>query len=166
MSTTNKAKGGISTYIPPRPDSPVAVEIKDEMLWVQLKDGRVVGTPLEWYPYLLEATPAQRDHVVLEPFGVHWPDIDESLSIEGMLAGRQGSRWSRREEQAEYEMTVREVASDYNLTESAVYAAIRREMIPARKSGGTWLIRRQDAEGYWAKRRAASTEQFRYGSAS
>jgi len=54
---------------------------------VRLADGREVITPLWWYPRLSNATPAQRNHVELMPDGVHWPDVDEDLSVRGMLAG-------------------------------------------------------------------------------
>jgi hypothetical protein len=57
-------------------------------LHVRLADGRQVSTPLWWYPRLLRATPAQRNTVELMLDGVHWPEIDEDLSIDGMLNGR------------------------------------------------------------------------------
>ena len=52
-----------------------------------LRDGRLISTPLWWYPRLLSATPAQRNHVDLMLSGVHWPDLDEDLSVRGMLMG-------------------------------------------------------------------------------
>jgi Protein of unknown function (DUF2442) len=52
-----------------------------------LKDGRKITTPLWWYPRLLRATPQQRANYELSPFGVHWPEIDEDLSVAGMLRG-------------------------------------------------------------------------------
>ena len=56
-------------------------------LYVKLKDGRTIGTPLWWYPSLWAASPAQRNDTELSPKGVHWKELDEDLSIEGMLAG-------------------------------------------------------------------------------
>ena len=56
-------------------------------LIVTLANGQKIVTPLWWYPRLLDATPQQRANYELSPFGVHWPDIDEDLSIEGMLVG-------------------------------------------------------------------------------
>jgi hypothetical protein len=56
-------------------------------LTVTLKDGRRITTPLWWYPRLLKATPEQRASYELSPFGVHWPEIDEDLSVAGMLHG-------------------------------------------------------------------------------
>lgn len=69
-------------------DEPVSAQCDDTHLSVTLADGRVIRTPLWWYPRLLNATHEQRNIVELMPFGVHWPEIDEDLSIEGMLAGR------------------------------------------------------------------------------
>ena len=57
-------------------------------LHVLLADGRRVSTPLWCYPRLLGATPAQRNNVRLMLDGVHWPDVDEDLSFDGMLNGR------------------------------------------------------------------------------
>lgn len=67
--------------------APVAVEITDIELVVRLADGRVITTPLVWYPPLLSATDEQRRHFVLSPSGIHWPDVDEDLSVAGMLGG-------------------------------------------------------------------------------
>jgi Protein of unknown function (DUF2442) len=54
-------------------------------LTITLKDGRKITTPFWWYPRLPKATPKQRANYELWPFGVHWPDIDEDLSVAGML---------------------------------------------------------------------------------
>jgi hypothetical protein len=66
------------------------VRCDEIMLFVDLSDGRALGTPLFWYPRLLNATPAQRSNWQLLGLGigVHWPDVDEDLSLDGMLAGR------------------------------------------------------------------------------
>lgn len=66
---------------------PVAVEVQDGMLLVTLQDGRLIGTPLEWYPKLAVATPEQLAKVELSTFGLHWEELDEDLGIEGMLLG-------------------------------------------------------------------------------
>jgi hypothetical protein len=57
-------------------------------LVVTLADGRKIATPLDWYPRLKNATSAQRQNYEIMPMGIHWPDIDEDLSIAGMLKGR------------------------------------------------------------------------------
>ena len=65
------------------------VRIDDDSLSVDLMDGRTIAVPLAWYPRLLEATPAQRRRWELAGggYGIHWPDIDEDLSTEGLLRG-------------------------------------------------------------------------------
>lgn len=77
--------------------APVGVEITDAELIVRLADGRTIATPLVWYPPLLQATTEQRRNVVLGPTGIHWPDLDEDLSVAGMLAGVKPTyRWLQR----------------------------------------------------------------------
>jgi len=51
-------------------------------------DGRKIATPLAWYPRLQRASTAERARFEIMPMGIHWPDIDEDLSIAGMLKGR------------------------------------------------------------------------------
>lgn len=72
---------------PHEDDRPVSVYIAAGMLRVQLQDGREIATPLEWYSSLAEATPEQQANVELSLSGIHWPDLDEDLSIAGMLRG-------------------------------------------------------------------------------
>jgi hypothetical protein len=57
-------------------------------MWVTLSDGREIGVPLSWFPRLQVASPQARKQVEISPFGLHWPDLDEDISIEGLLAGR------------------------------------------------------------------------------
>lgn len=66
---------------------PIGVEIRDGLLLVKLKDGRLIGTPLDWYPKLAIATPEQLASVEFSTFGVHWEELDEDLGVEGMLQG-------------------------------------------------------------------------------
>lgn len=72
---------------PREEDRPVAVSVGDGMLRVQLQDGREIATPLEWYPSLMQAAPEQQSNVELSLSGIYWPDLDEDLSIAGMLRG-------------------------------------------------------------------------------
>ncbi len=65
----------------------VAVTTADGELVVRLADGRTIATPLAWYPKLAAASAKALANVELMPMGVHWPDLDEDLSIAGMLAG-------------------------------------------------------------------------------
>ena len=63
--------------------------VSDEAITVDLVDGRTIIVPLAWYPRLWHATPAERNH--FEIFGdgayIHWPDLDEDLTVAGLLAG-------------------------------------------------------------------------------
>jgi len=56
-------------------------------MWVQLSDGRTIGVPLAWFPRLLHATPQQRDQVRVSRRGMHWDELDEDISVAGLLAG-------------------------------------------------------------------------------
>lgn len=80
-------------------DVPVATEVKvtSDMLVVGLRDGRVVSVPLTWYPRLAAATPGERRRweLVGPGIGIHWPALDEDVSVEALLAG-QGSNESVR----------------------------------------------------------------------
>ena len=66
------------------------VEVTDDTLSVDLTDGRSVSVPLEWYPRLFHGTPAERQNCRLigDGEGIHWEELDEDISIEGLLAGR------------------------------------------------------------------------------
>jgi len=66
------------------------VEVTDAELIVSLADGRRISVPLVWFPRLLHATPDQRRQCELlgDGEGLHWPLVDEDLSVEGLLAGR------------------------------------------------------------------------------
>ena len=66
---------------------PMKVEFRDGLLLVTLRDGRLIGTPLDWYPRLSHASPEQLQRYELWAFGIHWEELDEDLSIEGMLQG-------------------------------------------------------------------------------
>ena len=67
-----------------------AVRFDDDSLWVDLSDGRTVGVPLAWFPRLLNATPAQRARcrISVTGQGLHWEELDEDISVPGLLAGR------------------------------------------------------------------------------
>ena len=65
------------------------VSVSSDMITFELVDGRVIGVPLAWSWRLSDATPAQRDNyeIIGDGQGVHWPDVDEDLSVEGMFNG-------------------------------------------------------------------------------
>jgi hypothetical protein len=66
-----------------------SVTCDEDRLIVDLMDGRTIAVPLAWYPRLFDATPAQRVNWELAGggYGIHWPEIDEDLSTEGLLRG-------------------------------------------------------------------------------
>jgi hypothetical protein len=66
------------------------VSVTEDTLSVDLTDGRTISVPLAWYPRLLYGKPAERNNwrLIGQGEGIHWPDLDEDLSVEGLLAGR------------------------------------------------------------------------------
>ena len=70
------------------------VRVDDDSLSVYLIDGRTIIVPLVWYPRLLHAAPEQRANWQLAGggYGIHWPEIDEDLSTEGLLRGASAPR--------------------------------------------------------------------------
>jgi len=88
----------------PRVRSAEDVCVTDEELRVKLTDGRTVAVPLDWYPRLLHSTHAQSRNVRLigKGTGIHWPDIDEDISVLALLLGKRSKesktsfgRWHR-----------------------------------------------------------------------
>lgn len=71
----------------------VSVVIGDDLLTFELSDGRVISAPLTWYPRLLHATAQEVGNfrVIGSGQGVHWPDLDEDISVENLLLGRASS---------------------------------------------------------------------------
>lgn len=74
------------------------VSVTDELITFYLVDGRVVSVPLAWSWRLSDATEAQRNHyeILGDGHGVHWPDVDEDLSVEGMFHGVPARRSRKR----------------------------------------------------------------------
>ena len=75
------------------------IVVSDDALTATLADGRTVSVPLRWYPRLVHATPAERNNWELIAHGehVHWPDLDEDLSVTSLLAG-----WPSRESERSF----------------------------------------------------------------
>jgi hypothetical protein len=71
------------------------VVLTDAHLTVDLVDGRTITVPLAWYPRLVHGTPAERSNVEIGPFGLHWPDLDEDISIRGLLLGHRSGESDR-----------------------------------------------------------------------
>ena len=67
-----------------------SIMITEDTLNVDLSDGRTISVPLTWFPRLVHATQEQRDNwrLIGRGHGIHWDDIDEDISVEGLIAGR------------------------------------------------------------------------------
>jgi hypothetical protein len=57
-------------------------------MWVTLHDGRELGVPLSWFPRLARANAEERQNFKISAFGLHWSDLDEDISVQGLLEGR------------------------------------------------------------------------------
>lgn len=66
---------------------PVSAVCDAEFIYITLADGRQIRAPLWWYPFLAKATPEQRSVVDMQFSGVWWPDLDEGVSVKGLLLG-------------------------------------------------------------------------------
>ena len=76
---------GVDHQIPSAQD----VKVTDDTLSVDLGDGRTISVPLVWFPRLVHGTPKERNNwrLIGRGEGIHWEDLDEDISIEGLLAG-------------------------------------------------------------------------------
>jgi hypothetical protein len=74
----------------PRRPEVLRVVVTDDTLTVDLVDGRTLSVPIAWYPRLAHGTASERQNwsVIGRGEGIHWSDLDEDLSVEGLLAGR------------------------------------------------------------------------------
>jgi hypothetical protein len=68
----------------------VAVQVDDHSIRVTLQDGRTISAPISWFPTLLNAAPEARSNwrLIGAGEGIHWPELDEDISVAGLLAGR------------------------------------------------------------------------------
>ncbi len=66
------------------------VSVSEDTLKAELADGRTISVPLAWYPRLVHATQEERNNweLIGKGHGIRWPDLDEDLSVEGLIAGR------------------------------------------------------------------------------
>jgi hypothetical protein len=70
--------------------SAIGVLVTEDTLRVELADGRSLAVPLEWFPRLVHASPEERDNhrLIGRGQGIHWEDLDEDISVEGLLTGK------------------------------------------------------------------------------
>jgi hypothetical protein len=64
------------------------IRFDDDTMWVELSDARTIGVPLAWFPKLLQADKSELSNYELSQRGIHWEQLDEDISIDGLLAGR------------------------------------------------------------------------------
>ena len=83
----------------------IAVTVTDDTLAVELDDGRSIAVPIGWYPRLAHGSPKERNNFQIAGagYGIHWPDLDEDIGVEGLLAGKKSAedpksfeRWLQR----------------------------------------------------------------------
>jgi hypothetical protein len=83
----------------------IKVVVTDDTLSVDLEDGRTIAVPIGWYPRLAYGTPKERANFQISGagYGIHWPDLDEDIGVEGILLGKKSSesqasfaRWLQR----------------------------------------------------------------------
>ena len=86
----------------------VHVAVTDDTLTVDLDDGRTISVPIVWYPRLAYGTAAERANFQIAGagYGIHWPDLDEDIGVEGLVLGKRSmegpesfERWLRRRRQ-------------------------------------------------------------------
>ena len=83
----------MSTLVTDRDAFAESVQFAEDSMTVHLDDGRSLSAPLTWYPRLLHGTKKERENFQLigDGEGLHWPDLDEDISVEGFLAGRRSA---------------------------------------------------------------------------
>lgn len=69
------------------PDQVISIIFEQGTVYLHLADGRVIGNPLDWHPWLVNATPEQRAHVELYELSAYWPDLDDGLDVDEMMKG-------------------------------------------------------------------------------
>ena len=83
----------------------VNVTVTNDTLSVDLEDGRTISIPIVWYPRLSHGTPEERSNFQISSagYGIHWPDLDEDIGVEGLLLGKKSTespasfeRWLKR----------------------------------------------------------------------
>jgi len=88
----------------------VNVTVTEDTLSVDLDDGRTISVPIGWYPRLAHGTQAERAHYEISGagYGIHWPELDEDIGVEGLLLGKRSAespasfeRWLRRRDSTE-----------------------------------------------------------------
>ncbi len=71
----------------------LSVSVTEDTLSVDLEDGRTIAVPITWYPRLAYGTPQERSNFEISSagYGIHWPDLDEDIGVEGLLRGQKST---------------------------------------------------------------------------
>ena len=82
--------GMLSAVVMPAPPRAINVVVTDDTLTVDLEDGRTISVPIGWFPRLAHGSAEEQTNFQLSGAGrgIHWPDLDEDISVAGLLAGR------------------------------------------------------------------------------
>lgn len=85
--------GTTSAPVQALPPKAVHIDVTDDTLSVDLDDGRTIAVPIGWYPRLAAGTATERANFTISGagLGIHWPDLDEDIGVEGLLLGRKSS---------------------------------------------------------------------------
>lgn len=149
------SKMSLATYH----NQPVNLEIRDGYIHVMCRDGRILAAPLDWFPWLRDATLEQQSNYKIYPFSIDWDELDEGIDM-AMLAG---NYWKRDEL-----LTPEAVAEMHGLTPNTIYRILRKELEEDledneyRLSGAfydgegthrTWYIPRESAEAFQPDKR-------------
>jgi hypothetical protein len=80
------SRSGVATLVSSEPIA-TAVAFADDSLVVTLEDGRILSVPLEWFPFLRDASPKARRNwrLIAKGYGIHWPTLDEDISLPGLF---------------------------------------------------------------------------------
>jgi hypothetical protein len=86
-------KGTLSVVVTLSLPRIVNVTVTDDTLMVDLEDGRTISVPVSWYPRLAYGSPEERANFQISGagYGIHWPDLDEDVGVEGLLLGKKSS---------------------------------------------------------------------------
>jgi hypothetical protein len=88
----------------------LSISVSDDALVAELADGRTITVPIAWFPRLAHGTPMERANwrLIARGEGIHWPELDEDISVESLLAGRRSGetqesfrRWLQQRKSAE-----------------------------------------------------------------
>ena len=97
--------GTLSATLPIATVRITRVDVTDDMLSVDLEDGRTIAVPIGWYPRVAYGTPSERANFQVSGagHGIHWPDLDEDIGVDGLLLGKRSyesqasfGRWLQR----------------------------------------------------------------------